>query len=75
MRGDPQNLTELKRDIKRISEASVKKRAAKFSVKQGGEQSCATQEKAGFSGTFWSGGVVERGDAGLIAKKSPKNVL
>ena len=48
---------------------------AKFSLKQGSEQSCVTQEKAGFSSTCCSGGVVERGDAGPLLKKSPKNVL
>ena len=56
------------------SEASADKAAAKFSVKQGGEQSCATQ-KASFSSTCCSGRVVERGGTGLVAKKSPKNGL
>ena len=31
--------------------------------------------KAGSSSTCCSSGVVERGDAGPVAKKSPKNVL
>ena len=44
-------------------------------MKQGSEQSFATPEKVGFSGTCCGGGVVERRDAGLVAKKSPKNVF
>ena len=54
---------------------SAEKRAAKFTVKQVSEQSCATQEKAVFPSTCYSGGAVERGDAGPVAKKSSKNVL
>ena len=51
------------------------KRAAKFSVKQESEQSCISQERAGFSSTCCSGGVVERGDARPVVQKSSKNVL
>ena len=70
--GDPQHLTELKRYIKRevrgISSETCRKvlREARKLV---------TQEKAGFSSTSCSGGVVERGDAGPVPKKSPRNVL
>ena len=78
---DPQNLRDLKRDIKREVRVSAEKRngcgtvAEKFSVKQGSEQSCVTQEKAGFSSACSSCGVAKRGDAGPVTKKYQRNVL
>ena len=68
--GDPQDLTELKRDIKKEFRGISRECTAKFYVKQGSEQSCAAQEKADFSSTCRGGVVVERGDVG----PAPKNI-
>ena len=74
MKDAPQNLIELKQAAKGEVRGISRETRGKVFVKQGSEQSCVTQ-KAGFSSTYCNGGVVERGDARPVAKKSPKYVL
>ena len=71
--GDSQDLSELKRDIK--GEVRGISRETNCKVLEGSKQSYVTQEKVGFSSTCCSGGEVERGGAGPVLKKFPKNVL
>ena len=71
--GDPQNLAELKRAIEREVRGISRETCGKV-LREAEKRAAVPRKKADFSSTCCSGGVVERGDAGPVAKKSPKNV-
>ena len=73
-RGDQQNLTELKRDVKR--EVRGRETRSKILRDAGKRAELSHSRKGGLFEHCCSGGVVKHThNVGPVAKKSPKNVL